>query len=120
MTIVEYLVFFLILFIINENVGEITIMKQFWGIVIFLAILLAITGCSSTTTPQISVNNEVHIDFLPIFLFILLIVLYFVPTIIALSRHHVNSLAIFVVNFLTGWSFIGWVIAMVWSVKRRE
>ncbi|MDD5339450.1 MAG: superinfection immunity protein, partial [Dehalococcoidales bacterium] len=77
-----------------------------------------ITTTSSTT--QMEVHTEFHFDLLPIFLWLLGIVLYFLPTIIALARHHINSLAIFVVNFLTGWSFIGWVIALVWSVKRKE
>jgi hypothetical protein len=45
-------------------------------------------------------------------------VVFFLPTIIAAARHHKNTLAIFLVNILTGWSFIGWVIALVWSVKK--
>jgi Superinfection immunity protein len=40
---------------------------------------------------------------------------YMLPTIIALSRGHHNTLAIAVLNILTGWSFIGWVIALVWA-----
>jgi hypothetical protein len=42
--------------------------------------------------------------------------LYFLPTIIALSRRKRNSGGVFVLNLLLGWSFIGWVAALVWAV----
>jgi hypothetical protein len=42
--------------------------------------------------------------------------LYFLPTIIAVARRKRNGWAIFALNFLLGWSFIGWVAALVWAV----
>ncbi len=56
--------------------------------------------------------------FVGIILFILSLVLYFLPTIIALLRGHRNALAIFLLNFFLGWTFIGWVVALVWSATR--
>lgn len=47
---------------------------------------------------------------------------YFVPTLIALLRGHDNTFAIFLTNLLLGWTFIGWVIAFIWSftaIRRR-
>jgi uncharacterized membrane protein YbhN (UPF0104 family) len=41
--------------------------------------------------------------------------LYFLPTINAASRKHHSSGAVFMLNLLLGWTFLGWVIAMVWS-----
>lgn len=40
---------------------------------------------------------------------------YFLPTIIAAARHHHNAGAIFVLNLFLGWTFLGWVLALVWS-----
>lgn len=40
---------------------------------------------------------------------------YFLPTVVANSRSHPNLFSIFVLNLLLGWSFIGWVAAMVWA-----
>ena len=40
----------------------------------------------------------------------------FAPTIIALARHHHNSLAIFALNLLLGWTGIGWIAALIWSL----
>ena len=41
---------------------------------------------------------------------------YFLPTFIANARGHRNALAIFGTNLLLGWSFIFWVVALVWSL----
>ena len=51
-------------------------------------------------------------------LFIVLI--YFLPFIVAIARKHLDSTAIFVLNLFLGWTFIGWVIALIWAVKKFE
>ncbi len=53
-------------------------------------------------------------------LFVLLLIvggiaLYFLPAIIAGRRGHPNTVAIFFVNFFFGWSFIGWIAALIWA-----
>lgn len=40
---------------------------------------------------------------------------YFVPMIVAHTRGHRNRLAIGVLNLFLGWTFVGWVIALVWA-----
>lgn len=40
---------------------------------------------------------------------------YFVPTFIARFRSHHNFVAIMMVNVLLGWTFLGWVVALVWA-----
>ena len=44
--------------------------------------------------------------------------LLFLPTLVAKSRNHPNTLPIFLVNFFFGWTFIGWVISLVWACTR--
>lgn len=56
--------------------------------------------------------------FVGIIVFIIIIASYFLPTIIALLRRQPNSLAIFLLNFFLGWTFFGWVVALVWSVTK--
>jgi hypothetical protein len=46
-----------------------------------------------------------------------LTLIYFIPFIVALARKHNDSTAIFVLNLFLGWTFIGWVIALIWAVK---
>jgi hypothetical protein len=48
-------------------------------------------------------------------LFLLFLCAYMMPTIIALSRHHRDRNAIAILNLFLGWTFVGWVIAFVWS-----
>lgn len=42
---------------------------------------------------------------------------YFLPTIIAIFRTHHQWGAIAVINLFFGWTFIGWVVALAWSVS---
>lgn len=44
------------------------------------------------------------------------ILFYFLPAFIAFRRQHHNRGAILAVNLLLGWSFIGWVVALIWSL----
>lgn len=48
---------------------------------------------------------------------IIWLVLYFVPTIIAANSKRPNTGAIFALNLFLGWTFLGWVIALVWALK---
>jgi hypothetical protein len=44
-------------------------------------------------------------------------VMYFLPTIIAFARSKRDVVSILLLNFFLGWTMIGWVVALVWSVK---
>jgi hypothetical protein len=46
------------------------------------------------------------------------ILFYFIPTLVAIGCKHRNGTAIFVLNLLLGWTFLGWVIALVWALVR--
>ena len=46
--------------------------------------------------------------------------LYFLPAIIAYLKHRRDILSIFVLNLLLGWTLIGWVIGLVWSLMPEK
>jgi hypothetical protein len=46
--------------------------------------------------------------------------LYFLPTIEAALRKHPNTGAIGAVNAFLGWSLVGWVVALVWALRKPE
>lgn len=48
------------------------------------------------------------------------IFVYFLPTIIAVVRNKKNKLAIFVLNAFLGFTFIFWVLALVWAVLEED
>lgn len=49
---------------------------------------------------------------------ILLIAFYFLPTIISGVKGKKNSVAIFFLNLLLGWTVLGWIIALVWALTQ--
>lgn len=58
---------------------------------------------------------------LVIVLIVLAIVAYWVPTIIAVLRYKQipNPVGVIVVNIFLGWTFIGWVVALVMAVRSK-
>lgn len=47
---------------------------------------------------------------------VIIFCLYFIPAIIALSRNHHNKIPIIALNVLLGWTVLGWVAALIWSL----
>lgn len=43
-------------------------------------------------------------------------VIYLAPGIYAVASHRKNAAAIFVLNLLLGWTFLGWVAALIWAM----
>jgi Mg2+/Co2+ transporter CorB len=50
---------------------------------------------------------------------IVIIFAYFLPATIAVVRNHRNSLPVFLVNLLFGWTFLGWAVALIWSCTNQ-
>lgn len=46
----------------------------------------------------------------------LLLICYFIPGLVATIREHKNCTAIWMLNLLLGWTFLGWIGALVWSL----
>ena len=57
-------------------------------------------------------------------LLILALLIYFLPWIVAHSRHHRQLNSIVVLNTFLGWTLIGWVAALIWAlttdVEKRD
>jgi len=49
----------------------------------------------------------------PVFL-----IVYIIPFIVAIGRRHRFRVAIGLINLLLGWTFLGWIAALVWAVNR--
>lgn len=48
------------------------------------------------------------------------IAIYLLPSFVANGRHKRNAGAIFVLNLLLGWTLLGWVGALVWSLTEDQ
>lgn len=45
---------------------------------------------------------------------------YLLPSIVAALRGHRNGAPVFVVNLFLGWTLIGWVVALAWSLMADQ
>lgn len=43
---------------------------------------------------------------------------YFVPALVAYRRDHHQKMAIAALNILLGWTVLGWIAALIWSVTQ--
>lgn len=41
---------------------------------------------------------------------------YITPSIVAYVRNHYNAFAIAALSLITGWTIIGWVVALIWAL----
>ena len=46
------------------------------------------------------------------------LIVYFIPTVVGMMRGKSNWFAIGVLNLFLGWTFVGWVIALVWACAK--
>lgn len=49
-------------------------------------------------------------------IFLVFALIYFYPSIVAYYRKHRQTQAIITLNIFLGWTFVGWVAALVWSL----
>jgi hypothetical protein len=49
-------------------------------------------------------------------LIITLLLAYFIPSILAWGKPHFDQVCL--LNIFLGWTFIGWVVALVWAAKK--
>ena len=41
--------------------------------------------------------------------------IYLIPTYVARIREHHNKVPIMILNIFLGWTFVGWVVALIWA-----
>jgi hypothetical protein len=51
-----------------------------------------------------------------VIVFIVLLLIYFLPSIVAWKKPNFDQVCI--LNIFLGWTFIGWVVALVWAAKK--
>jgi T4 superinfection immunity protein len=47
---------------------------------------------------------------------LLLLIFYFLPAVIASQRHTKHGGMIFLINFVFGWTILGWIAALIWAI----
>lgn len=53
-------------------------------------------------------------------LIVVIVLVYFVPTVVAFTRGVSNSGSVFVLNLFLGWTLVGWVVALAMAARSTE
>lgn len=64
-------------------------------------------------------GEVVALVFILVLIFLSLI-LYFLPALIAWYNNDKNTIWIFVLTLITGWTSLGWILALLWAVLERD
>ena len=71
-----------------------------------------------TSTAQAASDDMNAVQVIMMLLLVVAIgMIYFLPTIISSKRNHHQGASICAVNILLGWTFLGWAIALIWSLS---
>jgi len=60
------------------------------------------------------------LDGVMIFIIVVCLAGYFIPTIVAHVHQNRNILGIFLLNLFAGWTLAGWVGALIWAVYKPK
>ena len=56
----------------------------------------------------------------PIVVVLIVALIYFLPSLVAMFRGHASGGGIFVLNLFLGWTFIGWLAALIWAASNAR
>lgn len=46
--------------------------------------------------------------------------IYFIPSLVANKRQHIQKTSILLLNIFLGWTFVGWVVALIWATLKDK
>lgn len=99
--------------------GAFFVKKFIWGIlfgICFSSWLAIIYGSYMKNSLVLSIAMLIGC----ITLLVASLLLYFIPTIVAVKRKHLQKIPIILINILLGWSLIGWIVALIWACMESK
>ena len=87
---------------------------------LWITTLIAVLLWTAFATSAVAAE---HADATPadvLMIFLVSLVVYFVPCFIALVRGHEQQGPIIMICLFTGWTGIGWLVALVWSFSSQR
>ena len=63
--------------------------------------------------------SEIYFWYFILILAVLAIIAYFIPSIIGLKRKIRNKEILVIVNLLCGWTCVGWILCLIWSITEQ-
>jgi len=78
-------------------------------------------NAASPVSPSSAGNTAfMTIGIAGIVLLIVGLLVYFIPSIVAMKKNHPQKVAILLLNIFLGWTFIGWVGSLVWAFIKPQ
>lgn len=74
-----------------------------------------VTAAEMEEQNRINQKNDMNEEDIFVILICAMICVYFIPSLVAILKRHKNTCAVIVLNIFLGWTFFGWVIALVWA-----
>jgi len=59
-------------------------------------------------------------NIIALFIFAVAVAIYLTPSFVASARNHQNMTPILILNLFLGWTFLGWVAALVWAFTKVD
>jgi hypothetical protein len=87
---------------------------KLWAFLVSFAFL-----CSLATAP-ITATDSWSAAILLYCVPLMLIFLYFLPTVAAIASGHPAFQSVFIINLFFGWTIIGWFVALSWTLRRPD
>lgn len=84
-------------------------------VLLFLVFYSYTTGMSTAATSAGGSSTLMHVVF-----FVALAALYLLPIYEAAKRRHPSILPISLVDLFLGWTVVGWIVSLVWAVRKPE
>lgn len=76
-------------------------------------------GLENAEKAIVMTNDDIQILIWFVLFLICFLIIYFVPYMVAKIRKRANTTAILVLNIFLGWTYLGWVLALVWAVSEE-
>jgi hypothetical protein len=102
--------------LVIRKIGDLKINKTKVAVCSLFVILLPILTTSCISAPWDIPDKLSHFNFIWFPFFLISLGIYFLPTIIGVLRHVKNLIGIVLVNIFLGWTFLGWILTLVWSL----
>lgn len=78
---------------------------------ILCGLILGVVHMSNNDNISFYANNTIYL----ILFYVVIFMIYIIPSFIANKRKHHNKIPIFLTNILLGFTIIGWIVALIWS-----
>lgn len=77
-------------------------------------------AAEAASSVSVSPVSRMMVPMVVLLLIAIVVLLYLLPTIIAVKKKHLQKVPIILINIFLGWSFIGWVVALVWAFTQSQ